>query len=178
MENIIISANSLPELARKTVEEYVNTQRIVTIDDESLPEYRDKKAGTFVTLYKKGQLRGCIGTIAPVQENILIEVINNAISSCSRDPRFYPVKSDELEFIKYSVNVLMPPESINSIEELDPQKYGVIVTASFNRRGLLLPRLEGINTAQEQVYHAMAKGGINPNEQIWLSRFESIEHKE
>jgi AmmeMemoRadiSam system protein A len=173
-----VSAATLPELARFTVEEFVESRQIISIDESSLPDFREQRAGTFVTLYKNGQLRGCIGTISPVYENVLTEVINNAISSCQRDPRFRPVQKDELPFIKYSVSVLMPAEPVDSIDLLDPQRYGVIVTASNNRRGLLLPRLEGIKTVHEQVYHAMAKGGIHPNEPISLFRFESIEHKE
>jgi AmmeMemoRadiSam system protein A len=178
MDTKEVSVNTLPELARITVEEYIGNNQLVTVNEKSLPEYRNQRAGTFVTLHKTGQLRGCIGTISPVQENIVIEIINNAISSCTRDPRFHPVQKEELPFIIYSVSVLMPPEPIESIDLLDPQKYGVIVVGSNNRRGLLLPRLEGINTAKEQVLHSMAKGGINPNEPISLYRFESIEHKE
>jgi len=178
MNNKVVSVKALPELARLTVEEFVRSNQRVTVDETSLPEYREQRAGIFVTLYKNGQLRGCIGTINPVQENVLIEVINNAISSCRNDPRFNPVQAEELPLIKYSVSVLMPPEPVDSVEQLDAQRYGVIVTASHNRRGLLLPRLEGINSVNEQVYHAMAKAGINPSEPVSLSRFESIEHKE
>lgn len=174
----IIKADTLTALARATVEEYVKNGVMVSLSPECLSEYRDKRAGAFVTLYMNGKLRGCIGTILPVQDNLITEIINNSISSCSRDPRFYPVKPDELQYIKYSVSVLMPPEPIDSIDKLDPQRYGVIVSGTNNRRGLLLPRLESINTVEEQVFHAMAKGGIRQGETISLARFESIEHKE
>ena len=178
MEKITIKANSLPELARLTIEEFVRNRKVVYLEESCLPEFQNQSAGTFVTLYKNGQLRGCIGTISPVQTNIVHEVIRNAISSSTHDPRFHPVEEHELPFIKYSVNVLMPAEPIDSENELDPNKYGVIVTAPPNRRGLLLPRLEGINTVKDQLYHAKMKAGIAPTETVQLFRFESIEHKE
>lgn len=178
MESKVIKAETLPQLARITVEEFIKNKVLVKLDEDCLKEYQNQKAGIFVTLYKNNQLRGCIGTIGPVQDNLIIETIQNAISACCRDPRFYPVEEAELKDIKYSVNVLMPPEPINSTELLDPSKYGVIVTGSNNRRGLLLPRIESINTVEEQMYHVMLKAGIKPSEEIGLYRFESIEHKE
>lgn len=178
MEKKIIKADTLPQLARTTVEEFIKNRVLVELDENSLKEYKNQQAGVFVTIYKKGNLRGCIGTIGPVQANLLIETIQNAISSCCRDHRFNPVEESELQDLKYSVNVLMPPEPINSTDSLDPHRYGVIVTASRNRRGLLLPRIESINTVEEQMYHVMMKAGINPSEEIGLYRFESIEHKE
>jgi len=169
---------TITDLARKTVELFVTENKILEVDENILPEYKDKKAGVFVTIYKNGNLRGCIGTIMPVEKNIIKEVIKNSISSCSQDPRFTKVRVDELDSLKYSVSILMPPEPVNSVEELDPSRYGVIVTGEYGRRGLLLPRLEGINTIEEQVMHAMAKAGIKLGEKISLSRFESIEYKE
>jgi len=174
---------TLPKLARRIVEEFVATKNIPQIKKEELEDnllkYFEEQGGTFVTIHKKdGNLRGCIGTIAPVQNNVIEEITRNAVSSCSQDPRFYPVQTEELDSLVYSVSILQPPEPIDSIEKLDPQKYGVIVSSSFNRRGLLLPRLEGINSIQEQLHHAMAKGGIRPNEKISLHRFETVEYKE
>jgi len=174
---------TLPKLARIIVEEFVNTKKIPKIEkdilEDNLLKYFEERAGIFVTIHKKdGNLRGCIGTISPVQNNIMQEIIHNAISACSQDPRFLPVQIDELDNLVYSVSVLQAPEQIDSVDKLDPEKYGVIVASSFSRRGLLLPRLESIKTVQEQVYHAMAKGGIRPNEKISLYRFETVEYKE
>ncbi|GIW22936.1 MAG: AmmeMemoRadiSam system protein A [Candidatus Sericytochromatia bacterium] len=168
----------ITDLARKTVELFVTENKVLEVPNDILPEYKDKRAGVFVTIYKNGNLRGCIGTIMPTEENIIKEVIRNAISSCSQDPRFTKVSPDELNSLKYSVSILMPPEPVNSLKDLDPSKYGVIVTGQYGRRGLLLPRLEGIKTVEEQVMHAMAKAGIRLGEKISLSRFESIEYKE
>ncbi len=176
--NKLIKVNSLTDLARKTIEEYVENNSYVYPEDDCLLEYKNKKAGVFVTIYKNKNLRGCIGTISPVTESIILEIIRNAISSCTQDPRFSPVKKEELKDLTYTVSILMPPEPIDSIDLLDPQRYGVIVQSGFNKRGLLLPRLEGINTIEEQLFYAKRKAGILEHEAISLFRFESIEYKE
>lgn len=162
---------SLPDLARQTVEAFVRTGEPPPVPAAGLDEFRQQQAGVFVTLKIQGHLRGCIGTIAPVCANVLEETIQNAVSAASRDPRFRPVQPQELGTIDYSVSVLHPPEQIYSVEALDPKKYGVIV-ASRGRRGLLLPDLEGIDTVEQQVGHAMQKGGIFPTETIELFRFQ------
>lgn len=135
------------------------------------------KAGTFVSIKKNGELRGCIGTILPTKENIALEIISNAISSGTRDPRFNAVREDELDSLSYSVDVLLEPEPIDSIEDLDVKKYGVIVRAGF-RTGLLLPNLEGVDTPEEQVSIALRKAGISPKENYSMERFEVIRYGE
>ena len=122
-------------------------------------------AGVFVCLKKNGRLRGCVGTIRPVTPCAAQEAIRNAIASASEDPRFPPVESHELEDIDYTVDVLMPPEKIDGLSELDVKKYGVIVVKEA-RRGLLLPDLEGVDSVEEQVRIAMMKAGIEPSEAV------------
>ena len=169
--------NSLPSLARTTVEEYTSNGNIINFDSVDFDGYKDKQAGVFVTIHSQGKLRGCIGTISPTQKNIIIETVINAISASTRDPRFYPVQKEELNNLSYSVSLLMPPEPIESQDMLDPKNYGVIVT-SGNKRGLLLPNLGGINTIEQQLFHAKSKAGINNDDEIQLFRFQSIEFKE
>ena len=120
---------------------------------------------------KKGALRGCIGTVEPTRKNLAEEIIMNAISAGVRDPRFNPVRLEEIDDLAVSVDVLMPLERIDSLAELDPKKYGVLVR-SGHRSGLLLPDLEGIDTAPEQVAIARQKAGIGPREPVELYRFE------
>ena len=169
---------NLPELARKTVEHYVVTGTTPSIPEAGLNEFRSKQAGIFVTIKTAEQeLRGCIGTISPVCNNILEETIQNAISAATRDPRFKPIQSAELKELNYEVSVLHPPEPASSLDELDPIKYGVIVS-SRGRRGLLLPDLDGINTVEEQVRHAMYKAGLHPSETIALQRFQVDKYEE
>ncbi|MDR2793725.1 MAG: AmmeMemoRadiSam system protein A [Treponema sp.] len=136
---------------------------------------REKRAGVFVSIKKDGVLRGCIGTIAPVHKNIALEIIENGVSAASRDPRFPRITEEELESLSYSVDVLAPPEPIGGPDELDAVKYGVIVSCG-NRRGLLLPNLDGVDTVQEQISIALRKGGIQPHEPYTLERFEVTRH--
>ena len=138
-------------------------------------ELLNRRAGTFVSIHKFGRLRGCIGTIGPCEENVKEEIISNAISACSRDPRFDPIRSDERKYLDISVDVLGEIEDISSPAELDVKRYGVIVSCGY-RRGLLLPDLEGVDDVDTQVSIAMRKGGIRPKDDYTLQRFEVIRH--
>lgn len=162
--------SSFVQLARTTLETYVMEDKTISPPIPIPKEFQDR-AGVFVSLKKHGQLRGCIGTIGPTTDNVAQEIIRNAIEAGTGDPRFFPVEADELGELVYSVDVLKPAESIESTEQLDPQKYGVIVT-SGRKRGLLLPNLEGVDTVEEQVNIAKQKAGIEPGELVQLERFE------
>ncbi|MCX7773949.1 MAG: AmmeMemoRadiSam system protein A [Clostridia bacterium] len=162
-------------LARLTLETFVKKGRVIEIPDYLPEELLSRKAGVFVSLKKQGLLRGCIGTISPVTESIAEEIIQNAISSGTRDPRFNPVKAHELGDLVYSVDVLGEPEPIKDISELDVVRYGVIVSSGY-KRGLLLPNLEGVDTPQQQVEIALSKADIRPNESYSMERFEVVRH--
>ena len=159
----------LVQLARQTIEAYVREGRVPAPPAELAPEMQGR-AGAFVSLHRQGKLRGCIGTIEPMQANVAEEVMRNAISAATQDPRFLPLRADELEGLEISVDVLEPPEPIESMDQLDAQIYGVIVQRGV-RRGLLLPNLEGVDTPQEQVAIALSKAGIRPSEPYRLYRF-------
>lgn len=163
------------KLARMSLETFVKTGKQAEVPKNLPPELSGKKAGAFVSLKKDGMLRGCIGTILPVTESLGAEIVRNAVSACSEDPRFSPVTEDELEDLVYSVDVLTTPEPIASDEMLDPKRYGVIVE-SGGRRGLLLPDLAGVDTVAEQLSIACRKGGIDPNGPVKLWRFEVVRH--
>jgi len=157
------------ELARQAVETYVREGRFIKPPGKLPPEMK-ARAGVFVSIHKFGELRGCIGTFEPTRENIAEEIITNAVSSATRDPRFSPVAPDELDCLDYSVDLLTHPEPVRSQQELDPRKYGVIVESGF-RRGLLLPDLEGVDSVDEQITICRQKAGIAPGEPIKLYRF-------
>lgn len=159
----------LVQLARRTIESYVRTGKRLAPPPE-LEAVERRRAGVFVSLHRHGQLRGCIGTIEPTQPNIVREVIQNAISAATRDPRFPPVRPHELDDLEISVDVLGEPEPVESMADLDPVTYGVIVERG-SRRGLLLPNLEGVDTVQDQVDIALRKAGIHPSEPYRLYRF-------
>jgi len=158
-------------LARETIENYVKQGKIITPPKDLPEEMINQKAGVFVSLKKFGDLRGCIGTFMPTQENIAQEIIKNAISAAIDDPRFSPVTVFELEDLSISVDVLSAPEEVKDTSQLDPKKYGVIVSSGY-KKGLLLPDLEGVDTAEYQIDIAKRKAGIYPNEKVKLYRFE------
>ncbi len=159
----------LAQLARDTVESYVKSGYMAT-PRELTPEMRER-AGVFVSIKKGGMLRGCIGTFEPRQSNVAEEIMNNAVSSATQDPRFPPVSPAELPHLTYSVDVLTRPEPVESTRDLDPRKYGAIVE-SGRRRGLLLPDLEGVDTVEEQIDICRQKAGIPPREPVKLYRFQ------
>ncbi len=161
-------------LARETLETYVHSGEKYK-PPVPLPEELIEQAGVFVSLKKHGQLRGCIGTTGPTTANIAEEIITNAINAGTHDPRFNPVRSDELEDITYSVDVLKEPEPIDTADKLDVKKYGVIVR-SGRRSGLLLPNLDGVDTVGEQVAIARQKAGIEPEEPVEMERFEVVRY--
>ncbi|MDD4170068.1 MAG: AmmeMemoRadiSam system protein A [Desulfotomaculaceae bacterium] len=164
----------LVKVARDTLERHVKGELRPVIS--TIPEEFGGRAGVFVSIKKHGNLRGCIGTIAPVRPNIVEEVVANAVSAGARDPRFHPVRPEELPDLEYSVDVLQLPEPVNRMDELDPKEYGVIVR-SGHRSGLLLPNLEGVDTVDEQVSIARQKAGIGPNEPVQLERFKVVRYK-
>ena len=159
------------KLAKAAVEAYINERRVISVPPDLPEEMLHTRAGTFVCMKCGGTLRGCIGTIEPTQSNIAEEIINNAISSATQDPRFLPVECRELDGLEYTVDVLMPAEQVFDMSDLDPKRYGVIVE-SGSRRGLLLPDLEGVDTVEYQVEVARRKAFIGDTEPIKLYRFE------
>lgn len=163
-------------LARRSLEHRVRTGRRLALPADLPSELRDRRAGAFVSLKLCGQLRGCIGTIQPVQESLAEEIINNAVSAGLQDPRFMPVREAELPYLTYSVDVLSPPEPVTTKAQLDVKRYGVIVTRG-GRRGLLLPNLEGVDTVKEQLAIACEKAGISPDAPYDLERFEVVRHQ-
>ena len=161
----------LVKLAKDTVELYIRKHKILEVSEEALPPEARQRAGVFVCLKIRGNLRGCIGTFQPTEPSVAHEIVRNAISAATCDPRFSCVQTGELDEIAYTVDVLTPPEKIRERSELDPQRYGVIVQAG-GKRGLLLPDLEGVETVGQQIGIAMQKAGINAGTPVELFRFE------
>lgn len=174
--SVASSSDPYVALARLAVEVFVRTGKAAEVPTNVAPELLGRQAGVFVSLHERGELRGCIGTIGPTCASIADEIVQNGVSACSRDPRFSPVRPDELDFLDYSVDVLAPPESIESPGQLDPSRYGVIVTKG-RKRGLLLPNLDGVDTVGEQLTIAKRKAGIDPtDDEVELERFEVVRH--
>jgi AmmeMemoRadiSam system protein A/AmmeMemoRadiSam system protein B len=161
-----------PGLARRAVETFIREGEML-----DPPATRSgllaARAPCFICLKTRdGELRGCIGTIEAVKDSLAEEIISNAVSAALNDPRFDPVRENELADLVYSVDVLLPPEPA-VIEDLDPKVYGVIVEdESESRRGLLLPDIPGVDTAAQQVEIATRKAGIPHGTPVKLSRFK------
>ncbi len=165
------AAKNLPALARRAVETFVRTGKQISVE-QNADEFLGARAACFVSIKTlAGDLRGCIGTIEPVKETLGEELIANAISAATRDPRFAPVAENELPNLKYSVDILAASEP-TAFADLDPRVYGVIVEDESGMfRGLLLPDIPGVDTAEQQVNIATRKAGIPPGVPLKLSRF-------
>ena len=169
------SSDPCVQLARASLESYILSRKIIDVP-QGLPEdLTARRAGAFVSIHEHGQLRGCIGTISPARSNLAEEIIFNAISASTRDPRFPPIRKEELPFLEINVDVLGEPEDIESEDDLDVKRYGVIVTNGL-RRGLLLPDLDGVDTVRQQIAIAKQKAGIASFEKVSLQRFEVVRH--
>ena len=171
-------------LAKLAIEKFIKEGGVIFFPENLSREFLEKKAGTFVTIKKDGELRGCIGTYLPTKENIAEEIIHNAIAAATEDYRFGPVEKEELSSLSYTVYILSEPELVKNLKELDPKKYGIIVKTMpisrpngtdvvFNghfvaKTGLLLPDLEGIDTIEQQLSITCQKGGINPTQEKFL----------
>lgn len=163
------------KLARESAEYFVKNGSELELPSWVPLELLNARAGAFVSVHKFGALRGCIGTIAATKENLALEIIHNAVSAVSEDPRFEPVTKDELKYLDINVDVLGDAEKISSPAQLDVKKYGVIVQSGY-KRGLLLPDLDGVDTIEKQISIAKRKGGIAPGEDVDLFRFEVVRH--
>lgn len=167
------NAHLFVQIATETIQTFVNERRVPKItyqdstiqindkkfDGESNREILNARHGVFVSIKKQGTLRGCIGTIMPTQKNTLDEIVKNAISACSKDYRFDPISSDELDALLISVDVLSELSRVEDVNALTPATQGVVVTCK-DKMGVLLPNLEGINTVAEQLKIASNKGGF------------------
>ncbi len=165
------------DLAREAIETYCREGAVIEPPGELPAGLKEERSGVFVTLKKAGRLRGCTGTFKPTRDCLAREIIYNAIGSAFRDPRFPPVGPEELDSLVYTVSLLSVPEKIDSPDQLDPARYGVIVE-SAGRRGLLLPDLEGVDTVEEQLSITRQKAGIGPTEAVNLQRFEVEKYSE
>lgn len=180
--------NFLTSLAKSAVENYIKENKIIELPKNLPKEFLKRQAGTFVTIEKGGDLRGCIGTYLPTRKNIAEEIIHNAIAAATEDYRFGLIQKKELPQLSYTVYILSEPELVKDINELDPKKYGIIIKmvpiispdktdVVFNghfpyKSGLLLPDLKGVDTIEKQILIACQKAGIDPRrEKIIIYRF-------
>jgi AmmeMemoRadiSam system protein A len=168
------------DLAKKAVKQYLKTGKVVEVPANLPKELLTKRAGTFVSLHaKSGELRGCIGTFLPTMPSVAQEIIKNALAAAFNDPRFPPVEEKELKNLVFSVDVLSEPKKLDAKRyTLDPKRYGLIIFAPDGRRGLLLPDIPGVDTAEKQLEICCQKAGIGPREEIEIKTFTVKRHSE
>jgi len=178
--------NPHTRLAYQTIKHHLETGQVLNLPADLPKEMLKKQAGTFVSLHQKdGALRGCIGTFLPTQKNIAQEIIRNAIDAATQDPRFSPVTLKELPNLEISVDILSKPKLVKKNfrlgdllpRGLNPKKYGLLVTASDGRRGLLLPGIPSVDSAKKQVKFCFQKAGLSSKEKVDLEIFEVQRHQ-
>jgi AmmeMemoRadiSam system protein A len=171
-------SHPLVRLAAQAIEVYLTEERIIDPPDSLFAEMTGalKPAGVFVCLKREDRLRGCIGTTEPMHETLAVEVIRNAIGAATRDPRFPSLEPYELEGLDITVDVLGPAEAVGGPGELDHTRYGVILRAG-DRRSVLLPDIEGVDSVREQLALARQKAGIGPEDPVELLRFEIVRYR-
>jgi len=165
-------------LAKNTIETFIKEGKVITPPPDLPREMLEKRAGTFVTLHKKstGELRGCVGTFIPTCKNVAAEIIQNAISASTKDPRFLPVSQAELPDLEVKVDILSSPEPTEE-DQLDPKKYGLIVKGRGGQTGLLLPDIPSVVTPAQQIQICKQKALINEDEPVELFRFTVERHE-
>jgi AmmeMemoRadiSam system protein A len=137
MELIETEKTALLDIVKRTIVSKVNNKNLpkITVDSEMLQESR----GAFVTLKKKGHLRGCIGYIKAVKP--LWEVVQEmAVAAAFHDPRFPSVQVEELKDISVEISVLSPLERIKNVDDIVVGKHGLYIVRGYNS-GLLLPQV-------------------------------------
>lgn len=180
--------NSYISLAKQAVENYLKEGKIINPPLDLPKGMLTKKAGVFVSIYKRTQvsgikyqdeLRGCIGTFLPTTENVACEIIKNALLAATKDNRFLPIGKEELGSLSYSVDILSSLEPISDFKTLNPKKDGLMVRAKDGRCGLLLPDIAGAESPEQQFFIACQKGGINPQvDKVAIYRFRVERYKE
>ena len=167
-------AHPLAEHARTSIRSYLS--------GDPPPEFAgaaEPARGVFVSLHTPTgdggglELRGCVGSIRPRAADLAGEVAASAVSAAVGDPRFPPLDPSELDRLDIEVYLLDPPEAVDSLDDLDPDRYGLIVRTADGRTGLLLPGLEGVSEPEQQVSIARRKAGITPDEHVSLERFHA-----
>ena len=165
------STLDVQEFGRRAIDTYLRTRRLID-PPQPIPVDLQAPSAVFVTLRKDGELRGCVGSVRPTEATAAHELIRYAVASAVRDPRFDPVRIDEVSALMIKVQLLDPPEPVTDIAALDPNTYGLIVRHG-DRQALLLPGIDGIETPEQQILAACEKAGIDRHAPLELERFRA-----
>ena len=177
----------LIKIARMAVTEFLSNGKRMKLESKGEKKF-SFNSGVFVTLNNADGLRGCIGFPMP-DKKLSHGIIDAAIAAATEDPRFSPVKINELNEIVFEVTVLTPPVEITItdpmeyLEKIKVGRDGLIISNSFSS-GLLLPQVPveyGWNV-EEFLQHTCEKAGLGKdvwkNEKVKIEKFEGIVYKE
>ncbi len=165
---------TLLNIVRETINEYLKNKKIPEFSVES--EKLKRKSGVFVTLKKHGHLRGCIGFIR-AEEPLYKAVVEMAISSATRDPRFPPLELSEVDEIRIEISVLTPFQKVMNPDEIEVGKDGLMIREGF-RSGLLLPQVpveqgwDRKTFLEHTCYKAGLPGDAWKNAELW--KFQAL----
>ena len=164
-------ALDIQDLGRRAIETYLRSHQLIE-PPEPIPMEWQAPSAAFVTLRKNGAMRGCVGSTRPTEATAAHELIRYAIASAVRDPRFHPVRLDEVPLLSIRVQLLDPAEPITDITRIDPRTQGIIVR-SGDRQALLLPGIDEVVTPEQQLRAACQKAGIDRHAALQVERFRT-----
>ncbi len=167
------NADPYAKLCYEAIKAYLLEDKVIPVP-EGFPSSGKKRGSCFVTVKKCGNMNGCLGTIQPTKKNLGEEIIANAIEASTDDPRFLSLNESDLDYLTFEVDVVSRLEPCK-FADLDPERYGIVVT-NGPRRGVLLPGLSEITDPKAQLDIALKKAGIAREERYSLQRFEITKH--
>ena len=153
---------TLLALAREAIARAARGQESPEVTLEEIPDHLRRDGASFVTLTKHGQLRGCIGSLEP-RRSLALDVHENAVNAAMSDPRFPPVRPEELDDLQVEVSVLSVPELLgyegpdDLIAKLRPGIDGVVIERGWNRATFLPQVWEKLPDPHEFLQHLCQK---------------------
>lgn len=163
-------------LARNAIETYISTGKKLKMPSNLPPEMLEGQKGVFITIKEKGALRGCLGSAKGLTRNVANEIVTNAMKAATEDPRFNPIKKEDLDFITIHVSVITNLMEVKSVTDLNPEVYGLVVE-NDGKHATLLPGLSTVHTSAEQLALAKRKAGIMQDDKCRLYRFTIDKHE-
>ena len=162
----------LLKLARTSIESTLEG-RVPEVRAEDYDEELRRQAGAFVTLRKHGDLRGCIGSIRAL-EPLYQAVATSAVSAAFRDPRFFPVRKDEMALLELEISVMGPIEPVSDVTEIEVGRDGLIISRG-RFAGLLLPQVASDYGWDRETFldQTCLKAGLQPD--AWRAADTRIE---
>ena len=160
----------LLKIARRAIQKYFQDEGVFQVEKDELPQFLKEKKGTFVTLWKNNELRGCIGNLES-EKPIYQSVIDNCLASALLDPRFTALKSDELNDIKIEISILSELKKLPNFTDynsflkyLNKYKPGLLIKKGTYQATFLPQVWEDLNSAELFISHLCEKAGLEKDE--------------